>query len=257
MLDVGFTTEGTKEIQALFGEKIIQFPKPVSLIKTLVRQGAGKKDYILDFFAGSCTTAQAVLELNREDGGDRHFILVQLPEPTGRPDYPTIAEIGKERVRRAIKQISRADEGKLPLQAHGSPQDLGFKVFKLGQSNYKPWTGVEDKRPEAYAHKMELFTDPLVSGWKPENLIWEVAIKEGYGLNARIELISGIKGHKIYHVIDPDKGQGFRICLDDKLDLKALETLNLSTDDLFICRDAALNDEAAANLALQCRLKTI
>lgn len=88
-------------------------------------------------------------------------------------------------------------------------------------------------------------------------MIWEVAIKEGYSLDSRIEPVSDIKGNTTYRVTDPDKGQTFRICLDDRIKLSALKALNLKKDDLFICRDAALDDEVAANLALQCHLKTI
>lgn len=93
---------------------------------------------MLDFFAGSGTTAQAVLELNKKDGGNRSFILVQLPEPTGREDYPTIADICKERVRRVIKKLIDEDQGKLDLDEI-KKQDRGFRVFKLGESNFKPW----------------------------------------------------------------------------------------------------------------------
>src|SRR5207247_1654426 len=107
MLEVGHTTEGTRIIQELFGEKIFPFSKPVSLLQELIKQATAKDEdaVVLDFFAGSGTTAQAVLELNTQDGGNRKFILVQLPEPTERKDFPTIADITKERVRRVIKKV--------------------------------------------------------------------------------------------------------------------------------------------------------
>lgn len=265
LTEVGTVADGTAELKELFGGKSpFEFPKPVSLIKHLLRvAGTEETDLVVDFFAGSCTTAQAVLELNREDDGNRHFIMVQLPEPVPedsparKAGYKTISEIGKERIRRVIEKMRKENDDKLDLKTREMPEDLGFEVFKLAESNYKPWTGVEEKEPDAYAKTMELFIDPLVSGWKPENVIWEVAIKEGYGLNARVELVSGLKGNTVYRVIDPDKGQSFRICLDDALKPATLKVLNLRKDDLFICRDAALDDEGTANLALQCRLKTI
>ena len=133
--DVGYTTDGTREMTQIMGEKIFSFPKPTKLIKTLVNQALEKDDLVLDFFAGSGTVAQAVLELNQEDQLNRRFILVQLPEPTGNPDYPTIADIAKERVRRVIKAIEQ-DDGLCINQ-----QDLGFKVFKLDSSNFKIWEG--------------------------------------------------------------------------------------------------------------------
>ena len=230
-------------------------PKPPNLIMDILRMGTEGGDLILDFFAGSCSTAEAVLELDGD--GNRQFIMVQLPEPTNSNEYRTIAEIGKERIRRVIAEMKKADDGKLDLKMRETPEDLGFKVFKLAESNYKPWAGVKEKDPAAYARTMELFSDPLAPGWKPENVIWEVAVKEGFSLSARIEAVSGLRGNTIYRVTDPDKGQSFRICLDDALKPAALKGLNLGKDDLFICRDAALTDESAANLALQCRLKTI
>jgi adenine-specific DNA-methyltransferase len=257
--DVGYTTDGTREIEGLFGERVFAFPKPVALLRMLCEQTTKSttSDIVLDFFAGSCTTAQAVLELNRDDGGNRQFIMVQLPEPTDDKELRTIADIGKERIRRAIADIKKANEGKLDLRTQGTPEDLGFKVFKLAESNYKPWSGVEERDPGAYGKTMGLFTEPLMPGWKAENVIWEVAVKEGFCLSARIEPVSGLRGNTIYRVTDPDKGQSFRICLDDALKPAALKGLNLGKNDLFICRDAALTDESAANLALQCRLKTI
>jgi adenine-specific DNA-methyltransferase len=104
---------------------------------------------------------------------------------------------------------------------------------------------------------MELFNDPLADGWKPENVIYEVAVKEGFSLALRVEKISSVKVNKIFQVTDTEKGQSFRICLDDELKAATVKELNLKKDELFICRDVAIDDKAAANLALQCRLKTI
>jgi len=102
-----------------------------------------------------------------------------------------------------------------------------------------------------------MFSDPLVEGWKAEEVIYEVALKEGYGLNCRIEKVPTVKQQTVHRVSDSDKEQAFYVCLDGTIRLKALKPLGLGRDDLFICRDRALDDEAAANLALQCRLKTI
>ncbi|MBA3869516.1 MAG: site-specific DNA-methyltransferase [Anaerolineae bacterium] len=253
ILDVGFTTEGTREIQSLFGDKIIQFPKPVSLIKTLIAQATSQydSDIVMDFFAGSSTTAQAVYELNGEDGGNRRYVLVQLPEPTDNPTFPTIADIGKERIRRVIDKIEKSN-GKLLR----SSDDLGFRVFKLTQSNYRQWQPTEDAGE--IVQQLELMADSLlVAGWKPENVIFEVAVKEGYGLNIQVEQIDGLGDSTVYRVTDSDKAQHFLICLDDQLPADLLIQLGLTQDDLFICLDSALNDTLAANFALQARLKTL
>jgi adenine-specific DNA-methyltransferase len=204
----------------------------------------------LDFFAGTGSTAHAVYDLNKEDGGKRSFIMVQLPEPTGNQKFPTIAEIGKERIRNVVAYMKKDREGQLALD---KPEDLGFKVFKLAVSNYRQWDGVQPDAA-AYARQAELFAVPLVEGWQPENVLYEVALKEGYGLNVQVEE-TAVKG--IQRVTDPDKSQSFYLTLAGKIALKDLRPLDLKKDDLFICRDAALDDETAANLALQCRLKTI
>jgi adenine-specific DNA-methyltransferase len=258
--EVGSTRNAKQELsqimQAGSGEELFITPKPARLIKRMLEIASDEDSVILDFFAGSGSTGQAVLDLNSEDGGRRKFIIVQIPEPTGHADYATISELAKERIRRAIKKLNDGDMGKLtPKDA--DRQDRGFKVFKLAESNYKTWTGVDQKDSEAYGGTMKLYTDPLVPGWKPENVIWEVIIKEGFGLNSSIEKLSEIKGNTVYQVSDPERVQTFRICLDDALKPATIKALNLGKDDLFICRDKALDDEGAANLALQCRLKTI
>jgi adenine-specific DNA-methyltransferase len=280
IIDDVYTQHGTNEIIDLFGDaQIFAFPKPTGLIKPILQIATepDSEDIILDFFAGSCSTAQAMLELNREDGGNRRFIMVQLPEPTGNKQFPTIAEIGKERIRRVAARMKdltpgpspkgRGEQARqlgMPLETRATPEDLGFKVFKLAPSNYKQWVGADlvsaQAQPDAdaYARQAEMFADPLVEGWQPENVLYEVALKEGYGLNIVVEDLTGLGDLSgLYRVADPDKGQSFYFTLAGKIALKDLRPLDLKKDDLFICRDSALDDEAAANLALQCRLKTI
>lgn len=229
----------------------------MGLLSTIGRVCAEDDDLVLDFFAGSCTTAQAILELNREDGGNRRFIMVQLPEPTGRDDYATIADIGKERIRRVIARMREEDAGKLDLSTRETPEDLGFRVYRLAPSHYRPWEGVEGETPEEYAGQMALFTDPLRPGWTAAGLLWEVALREGYGLDARVEPVDAVATNAVYRVTDPDREQNFLICLDDRLHADTPAALGLGRDDVFVCRDAALDDALAANLALQCRLKTV
>ncbi len=260
VIDSVYTQHGTNEIIELFGDiQVFPFPKPTGLIKPLLQiaTSTDEDDIVMDFFSGSCTTAQALLEQNREDGGNRRLILVQLPEPTGRKDFSNIAEVGKERIRRVAAKMNKEKENKLDLKNGNGVEDLGFKVFKLAESNYKLWTGPENKDEDAYAAQMAAFIEPFVPGWKPENVIWEVAIKEGYGLNSEVIHMKGITENDIYHITDLDKGQSFRICLDEVLKPAAIRALALGKNDLFICRDKAMTDELVANLALQCRLKTI
>ena len=132
--EVGTNDSAKKALIELFsGEAVYDTPKPVGLIKRIVQisTASSEEDMVLDFFAGSCATAQAVLDLNREDGGNRRFVVVQLPEPTDNPQFPTIADIGKERIRRVIARMKQENEGQLPLlDTRETTEDLGFKVFK-------------------------------------------------------------------------------------------------------------------------------
>lgn len=254
---------GKKAIQDLFdGETVFDFPKSPALIEKMLRIGTQKNDLVLDFFAGSGTTAAAVLGLNREDGGNRHFICVQLPEPTPTDSSArklglgTIAAIGLERLRRLVAKMKRDEQGKLLLDELSEP--LGFKLFTMASSNFRPWQPVsDDTGSEAYIKQLELLADPLMEGWKPEDVIYEVLLREGYSLTSQIERVAEITTVSIWQVIDDVKGQYFFICLEDVVSLEMIRRLNLSRDDLFICRDRALDDTTTANLALQCRLKVI
>jgi adenine-specific DNA-methyltransferase len=269
--DVGHTQEASQELRELFPDAegvAFPTPKPVRLMKRLlqVATSGNTDDLILDFFSGSCSLAQAVLEINREDSGNRRFLMVQLPEPLVRPlsvsgntTLATIADIGKERIRRAIAQMQGVSGGQLPLlETRATPEDLGFKVFKLAASTFRNWSGVAALDVGAYARQMDLFADPLAEDWTVEKVIAEVALKEaGFGLNYRVEPAAAVSGQTVYRVIDPEKEQAFAICLDDKVQLENLKPLGLERNALFVCRASALDDEAAANLALQCRLKVI
>lgn len=131
--EVGHTDEAKKELLALFdGKAPFDTPKPTRLIERIIAIAADKDDIIMDFFSGSASTAQAVISANAKDGGRRHFILVQLPEQTGLSDYPTLCDVGEERIRRCGDKIA-SDAGIL-----SQGLDIGFRVLRLDESNMKP-----------------------------------------------------------------------------------------------------------------------
>ncbi len=136
-IEFGTNQRGSLEVEELFNKRYFDFPKPVSLLKTLVTIGGENNTTILDFFSGSATTAHAVMQLNAEDGGNRKFIMVQLPELTDekseafKAGYKNICEIGKERIRRAGEQITQQKENK------DKNLDTGFRVLKLDTTNMK------------------------------------------------------------------------------------------------------------------------
>lgn len=263
--DVGHTQEAKKELLEHVAyentDNVLDTVKPTRLLKRLLQIGTDSKagDLVLDFFAGSCSTANAVFALNREDGGNRRFVCVQLPEPLPKPEskLKKLTDIGKQRIRSVIKKFSEDTQSRLDLTPPERTEDLGFKVFKLTKSNVQQWSLDEERDPDAYEQKLALFNDPLVAGWQPENVIWEVALREGFGLNTHFASRDLANGNKVYDVTDADTGQKFIICLDDKILSDVSKSCELKSDDLFVCRDVALDDSAAANLALQCRLKTI
>jgi adenine-specific DNA-methyltransferase len=267
IIDGVYTQEGTQDIAELFdGTAVFQFPKPVALVKLLVQTGTAVADgdIVLDFFAGSGTTGQALFELNHEDGGNRRMILVQLPEPlpedaaARRFGVKTLSQLGIERVRRAASRVSKGGPPTLDLRAAGTREDLGLAVFRLQASNLRRFE-VEAGQPSAYVDSLAGVLDPLPDAWRPIDILFETALKEvGYSLSCRIEKVDSISTNTVYRVIDPRRGIHFHICLDRTLSRETVTALGLhGDDDLFVCRDIALDDTLAANLALQCRLRTM
>jgi adenine-specific DNA-methyltransferase len=262
IIDDVHTSDGTEEVRKLFGFQAFDFPKPSELIRRFVEQLSGDDDIILDFFAGSCATAQAVMDQSRRDGRMRRYICVQLPEKLStdseafKRGLKTIADIGRHRIRAYIDLAEK--NGKQGQLAEINTPPEGFRAFRLASSNLRSWAGVADKSPEGYATQLEIFRDSLLPGWKAEDVIWEVALREGFSLTARFERLPGAKNRAgFWRVTDSEREQSFVITLEDHLDAQSVSALGLSKDDLFVCRDTALDDTLAANLALQCRLKVI
>lgn len=256
--ECGSNKEASIALKELFdGKAVFDTPKPTKLLRRIISLFSKKDSLIMDFFGGSGTTAHSILEANQQDGGSRKFLMVQLPEKTSSSKYATIAAIGRARIARVVERLKDKKASSLDFEGSNKICDLGFKVFKLAKPNIQQWAQDEERDPEAYGQKLALFNDPLVAGWKPENVIWEVALREGFGLNTHFASRDLANGNKVYEVTDPDTGQQFTICLDDKILSDVSKNCELRPHDLFVCRDVALDDSAAANLALQCRLKTI
>ena len=253
LLDWGDNQDSDKEMTSLFGEnKPFEYTKPSILISKLVQSLETRNEIILDFFAGSGTTGHSVLELNKEDNGNRKFILVQLPEPTNNPDYPTISEITKERIRRVIKGY-----GDNP-----TPINDGFKVFKLDKSNYiineklsvNPQTNRDDLIKQLKQSLLK--EDHLIKDYKDIDIVYEVILKEGYSLNSKVEEIK-ILDTNIYKVVDNSKKCYITFDSVDTDIIKEKEFIGLSKDTLFVCLDKGLTDSDKSNLSLTFQLKTI
>jgi len=178
------------EIKEIFPENIFDTPKPVRLIKRFMEMSTENHDIILDFFSGSGTTAHAVAELNAEDGGNRRWICVQLPELTDekseahKAGYRTIADIAHERIRRAGAKI-RADQAD-KLTSRDTPLDLGFRAYRVGDSNFKQWNELVSDPEEIRQQALESI-DPLEPNATDDDILTEVLLKRGVSPLVTIE----------------------------------------------------------------------
>ena len=238
---------GRRSLQELLGDSILEFPKSPFLISKIVEIGMENDGLVLDFFAGSGTTAHAVLDLNKQDGGNRKFILVQLPEPTGRSDYPTISEITKERVRRVIKKLNDED-------GNEKNQDRGFRVFKLAESNFTPWDGSIGQSPEALSHQIEMHIEHIRQGRTDEDILYEILLKSGFPLSISVETLQ-VDGKTVYGIQDGI----MLVCLDRNLSMPLVQAIvdRLPERVVFLDEGFAGNDALKVNAKEACKLKNI
>ena len=249
--EVGTGEVGTREVDALLGKEVFTYPKPTSLIKKILKIGSASDSIVLDFFGGSGSTAQAVLEMNQEDGGSRKFILVQLPELCDegtealKAGYKTIAELSADRIRKAIAKIKEEKKTKKQLETDSKSKenlDLGFKVFKLSPSNFKIWRGNEITE-ENLVEQLDAFTNPVREESKKENMLFELILKAGYLLTDKIEV-----KEKFYAVND-----GELIIALEEMNEKIIGNIISAKPKKVITLDNLFtgNDQLKANTVLQ------
>ena len=238
--DAGHTDEAKKELDRLFGGNApFDTPKPVRLIERACQVGnVGKEDIVLDFFAGSGSTAHAVLNLNRKDGGNRKFILVQLPEAIHKEGYSTIASITSERVRRAIDSIASEDG----VQAQSAK--AGFRYFSLAESNFVAWDGQIERTSTNMQKQLELYIEHIREGRRTEDILFEILLKSGFSLSTEIASES-IREKTVYSVA----GGALQICLEDELNIELIKEVAQRKPDRVVCLDRgfARNDQLKAN----------
>jgi len=224
------------------------YAKPSGLIKYLISiSTSGSDDLILDFFAGSGTTAHAVLDLNKQNGDNRKFILVQLPETTtDREDFKTIADITKARVHRVIKKIETENEGNLSLNNNNENKpDLGFKVFKLAESNFKTWNSdVPSGDVAALEKQLSLHIEHIRQGRNQEDILYEILLKSGFPLSIKIENVS-LAGKTVYSVAEGN----MLICLERNLTFELIKAIADKKPARVVCLDEgfAKNDQLKTN----------
>lgn len=248
--------DATEHLAGLFqGKDIFDNPKPHQLIQAFIKAVSYQDNdsIVLDFFAGSGTTAEAVMSLNAEDGGSRKFICVQLPENLSEEKADdkiaidfcdslqmprTIAEISKERIRCAAQKIAEEQNGHMDLDCNGK-LDLGFKVFKLAQSNFKEWQSDLEKTKENgdLAQQLTNHIDRLNPASSDEDIVYELLLKCGRTLTTAIEKIV-VEGVEVFSV---EEGR-FLICVDKNLTEKAINAMAQLNPQEVVCLDACFND---------------
>ncbi len=265
---------GTEDFISLgFDKRVFTKPKPVGTIFRCLNLTTKDNDIILDFFSGSATTAHAVMKLNAEDGGHRKFIMVQLPEETDakseayKAGYKNICEIGKERIRRAAKQIETARQqtmgtvrhewtqttyyeehkeecdqlGDLPesyYKEHFPKFDMGFRVLKCDSSNMKDVYYTPD---EVEQNLFENLADNIKDDRTPEDLLFQVMLDLGVTLSSKIEQVE-IAGKRVFTVAD-----GFLMaCFDTDVTEETIKTVAQQKPHYFVMRDSSLASDSVA-----------
>ena len=265
--DVGHTQEAKKELLENVGfastENVLNTVKPTRLLQRMLQIATepSGNDIVVDFFAGSASTAHAVLVQNRQDCGDRAFVSVQLPEPLPSKErvLESIADIGKERIRCVIAKMEEEGAGQLELEAREQPEDLGFRVYKLGRSQVKRWQPYQGESVEAVRDLFAQFESPLVEGWDPAALRVEIMLQEGFALDSRVEPLADLASNQVDIISHEWCEHRLFLCLDVAL---APETVNrlpglLGEQDILVCLDSALTDEAKMRLDDLCNVHVI
>ena len=266
--EVGHNQEGRQELKKLFDNKgFFDGPKPVRLINKILKiANIGENDIILDFFSGSATTAHAVMQLNKEDGGNRKFICVQLPEvceentEAYKAGYKTICEIGKERIRRAGKKLNaefgnrnseldlqmELDDNNSAFSTPHSELDIGFRVLKLDSSNLKTWdtTPVEEEQMSLFVERMNNMVHRVKTDRTDMDMVFEVMLKLGVQPTTVVEK-KDVNGKTVYTVGNDSL---LLICLAENVKPEDVEAMaEFAPGKIVISRDSFADDTAMAN----------
>lgn len=245
---------GSYELKRLFpgDDSIFTNPKPSELLESLISFATDGGALILDFFAGSGSVGHAVLDLNRKDKSSRRFIMVQLPEPCEgksgafKAGLQTIAEIAKERIRRVIIKLNNNGVEKTPglFDAIPPAQDRGFRVFKLAESNFKPWNAEVTHDAPALERQLELHVDHIREGRTADDILYEILLKSGFPLTTPVNTIT-LAGLTVYSVAS---GALF-ICLEKALTLDLIRAMAEQKPERVVCLDEGFagNDQLKAN----------
>jgi len=243
--EVGSNDTANREIKSIFdgNDRVFSFPKPTSLIRRMIQLGCSEPDSIvLDFFAGSAATAQAVVEQSLDDGIPRSFIMVQLPEPVDLNDYRTIADVAKERVRRILDRVSKANDGTLGL-SDLSKHDFGMKCFSLDRSNFRLWES-DTRSFDESGTQLDFHVDHVIAASSGDDILYELLLKAGFPLTTKVSSLT-MAGKMVFSVQDG----GLLICLEKEITPELIDALAEADPLQVICLDEGFkgNDQLKAN----------
>ena len=248
--EAGHTDEAKKHVDRLFGgSSPFDTPKPTKLVDRMLQiAGVESGDLVLDFFAGSCTTAEAVTRFAVGPGSPLRYIMVQLPESCAedseayKQGFRTIADVGKERIRRAILASEKDGNGKL-TSGEGGAFDLGFRVFKLSPSNFRIWVGGADQ-VEDLGEQLQEYVDHVDPASEAEDILYELVLKAGFELTTKIAR-RALAGKNVFAVA----GGALLVCLEEEITPELIEAMADAEPLQVICLDKGFrgNDQLKAN----------
>ena len=188
---------------------------------------------------------------NKEDGGNRRYIMVQIPQLLPKPGdedvLDTIADIGKERIRSVGAGVQEENDN----------VDIGFRCYKLSDSNYRTWEDYEGTEVGEIESLFDQYETPLVDGWERDDLLVEVLLMQGFPLDSTIEEPSGFNRNDVLKVTTDLFSSQLFVCLDDDIADDTIDSIKVTTNDSFVCLDSALTDEAKMRLQDETNLKVI
>jgi adenine-specific DNA-methyltransferase len=249
--DVGHTQEAKKELLTFVPfedtDNVLDTVKPTRLIRRMLQIATAPEEgaIVMDFFAGSGSTGHAVLAQNQEDGGNRRFVLVQLPEPLPTPEskLKTIADITRTRVRNAIKAIDAESNGTL-TGASRSTGGLGYRGYALDESSFQAWSSEASNDREQLLRQMELHLQHVRDGRTEQDLLFEILLKSGFPLTSPVETLT-LAGKRVYIAA----GGALMLCLERSLTMEVIRAIADKRPERVVCLDAGFagNDQLKTN----------
>lgn len=261
--EFGNNKNATEEIKNLFdGKRVFDFPKPSKLLKNIIGLGSATKlsndDVVLDFFSGSATTAHAVMQLNAEDGGNRKYIMVQLPEPTDekseafKAGYKKISDIARERINRAGEKIKADFADKLAERE--TPLDVGYRTYKLADTNFTKWQSAPTGDLTELQARLDLMRESSNDNASEEDLLVEVLLKMGLPLTTRTQTVD-VDGLHVYQVVaEGDSTEGQPVLYLNEHVKPTLEQLRAIITDLTPSKFVILDDAFQGDSQLKTNL---